>query len=110
MMPELKPHQIIIAALGWSVLMFSAGFIGGYVAGDPDCATCETALSTAIDELHSCQRKSLTPDPAECEDARAQERASCQKTLTQYRALRCRICEAQDDLDRIKSAQPTQPH
>ena len=33
----------------------------------------------------------------------------CQQTLTQYRALRCRICEAQDDLDRIKSAQPTQP-
>ena len=108
-MPELKPHQIIIAALGWSVLMFSAGFIGGYLADDPDCATCETSLSTAIDELHSCQSKILTPDPAECDDARAQERASCQKTLTQYRALRCRICEAQNDLDRIKSVKPIKP-
>jgi hypothetical protein len=108
MMPELKPHQIIIAALGWSVLMFSAGFVGGFLTSDPDCASCESSLETALDELHTCQRKSLTPNPTECDDARAQERQSCKTALTQYRALRCRICEAQHDLNRLKSAKHTQ--
>jgi len=104
MMPELKPHELILMLAVWSLLIFGGGFLGGRSSVDGDCATCEAALDKAIDELHECERKRLTPDPLRCEDERLAERERCRTTIAKIKELRCRICEVKHD------PYPLEPH
>ena len=96
-MPELKPHELLLMFAVWSLLIFGGGFLGGRSSVDEGCETCEAALDKAIDELHGCERKLLTPDPNECEDERLAERERCRTTIAKIKELRCRICEFKHD-------------
>ena len=96
-MPELKPYELLLMLAVWSLLIFGGGFLGGRSSVDGDCETCEAALDKAIDELHECERKLLTPDPNECETERLAERQLCRESLARYKALKCRICEVHHD-------------
>ena len=51
-MPEIEKHEALLIFIAWSLLIGCAAFVGGYKAAAPDCNTCESALSDAIDELH----------------------------------------------------------
>lgn len=96
-MPEIEKHEALLIFLAWSLLIGCAAFVGGYKAASPDCGTCEAALDDAIDELHKCQQGSLTNLPNKCQSERQAERLNCQKALTQYKLLRCKICDVSND-------------
>lgn len=96
-MPELKPHEQLSILIAWSLIIFAGGFLGGYSSVEKDCGTCEAALDKAIDELHECERKRLTPDPLRCEDERLAERERCRTTIAKIKELRCKICEFKHD-------------
>lgn len=96
-MPEIEKHEALLIFIAWSLLIGCAAFVGGYKAAAPDCNTCESALSDAIDELHQCQKVDLTNLPNRCESERQAERLNCQKALNQYKLLRCKICDSSHD-------------
>ena len=97
MIDQLKGEHLLIFVGVWSLVILGAGVFIGFSLVETDCATCETSLEETIDQLHACERQSLTPDPKACEDERLAERESCGAKIKRIKELRCRICEASHD-------------
>ena len=96
-MPEFDSKDTALLAIFWSILILGVGAGIGHGWSGKDCTTCEDALDKAIDELHACQRQRLTEVGDRCEDERQAERDRCKVTLTQFKRLRCKICEIRHD-------------
>ena len=96
-MPEINNKEMALLAIFWSLMIMGVGVGVGHSWADTDCGTCEAALDKAIDELHACQRERLTEVGSRCEDERQAERDRCKVTLTQYKKLKCKICEIRHD-------------
>lgn len=94
---DLKAHQVLMILVAWSLIAVGLGAYVGVSCSEVDCGTCEASLDKAIDELHACQQELLTRPISQCEDERQAERQKCEQTLSQYKTLRCRICEASHD-------------
>ena len=97
MIDQLRGQHLLIFVGVWSLVILGAGVFIGFSLVETDCATCEASLEEAIDQLHTCERQSLTPDPKACEDERLAERESCEAQIKRIKELRCRICEASHD-------------
>ena len=96
-MPEFDNKDMIFLAVFWSLLILGVGVGVGHSWSQKDCGTCEAALDKAIDELHTCQEERLTQVGSRCEDERQAERKRCKVTLSQYKKLKCKICEIRHD-------------
>ena len=96
-MPEFDSKDTALLAIFWSILILGVGAGIGHGWSKKDCGTCESALDKAIDELHECQKERLTEVGSRCEDERQAERARCKVTLTQFKRLKCKICEIRHD-------------
>lgn len=94
---DLNIPQAVYIVGAWSIMALGGGAYIGVSCSDQDCGTCEAALDAAIDELHKCQRDLLDRSDLKCEDERQAERDRCKQTLSEYKRLRCRICEASHD-------------
>ena len=89
-------HGLVIAIV-WSMILLGVGAYLGASLVDVECETCEASLEDAIDQLHICEQKLLIPDADRCEDERLSERKLCEQKLTEYKRLRCKICELTHD-------------
>ena len=81
----------------WSIILLGVGMYLGASLVDVECETCEASLEDAIEQLHICEQKLLIPDADRCEDERLSERKLCGDKLTEYKRLRCKICELSHD-------------
>lgn len=89
-------HGLVIVIV-WSMILLGVGAYLGASVVDVECETCEASLEDAIQQLHICEQKLLIPDTDRCEDERLSERLLCEQKLTEYKRLRCKICELTHD-------------
>lgn len=89
-------HGLVIVIV-WSIILLGVGVYLGASLVDVECETCEASLEDAIEQLHICEQKLLIPDTDRCEDERLSERKLCGDKLTEYKRLRCKICELSHD-------------
>ena len=94
---DLTLTQALSIIVVWSVLAIGGGAWMGVSCSEVDCGTCEEALGVAIEKRQACEKELLTNLPDKCEDELRLERERCELTLQNYKALRCRICEASHD-------------
>jgi len=94
---DLTLTQALFIIAVWSVLAIGGGAWIGVSCSEVDCGTCEEALGVAIEKRQACEKELLTNLPDKCEDELRLERERCELTLENYKALRCRICEASHD-------------
>jgi hypothetical protein len=94
---DINLPQGVVIVLVWSMILLGVGAYLGTSLVDVECETCEASLEDAIEQLHICERKLLTPDHDRCEDERLTERKLCEGKLAEYKRLRCKICELTHD-------------
>ena len=97
MIDQIKGQHLLVFVGVWSLVILTAGVFIGFSLVETDCGTCEASLDDAIDQLHACEQRSLTPDPKACEDERLVEREQCEAKIERIKLLRCRICEVSHD-------------
>lgn len=94
---DINMSQGAVIVIAWSMILIAMGTYIGATIIDVDCDTCEAALDVSIDKLEACELKLLTGADSRCEDERQTERKRCEATLTEYKRLRCKICEISHD-------------